>query len=240
MQSASQRRPDMPPPIPSLNARLNWLRAGVLGANDGIVSTAALMVGVAGAGTGAFGILTAGVAALVAGSCSMAVGEYVSVSSQLDSERAAIKREATLLEENPDGQVDQLAHMYELRGLQPATAHQVAVELTEHDPLTAHLDIEYQLDPEELNSPWAAAIASLFAFAIGAAIPLLATVFTPHEHAVWAIALSMLVALIITGVVSARVGASSKRQATFRVLIGGMLALGITFLVGSLFNTSVV
>lgn len=230
----------MPPPIPSLNARLNWLRAGVLGANDGIVSTAALMVGVAGAGTGAFGILTAGVAALVAGSCSMAVGEYVSVSGQRDSERAAIKREATLLEENPDGQVDQLAHMYELRGLQPATAHQVAVELTEHDPLTAHLDIEYQLDPEELNSPWAAAIASLFAFAIGAAIPLLATVFTPHEHAVWAIALSTLVALIITGVVSARVGVSSKRQATFRVLIGGMLALGITFLVGSLFNTSVV
>lgn len=230
----------MPPPIPSLNARLNWLRAGVLGANDGIVSTAALMVGVAGAGTGAFGILTAGVAALVAGSCSMAVGEYVSVSGQRDSERAAIKREATLLEENPDGQVDQLAHMYELRGLQPATAHQVAVELTERDPLTAHLDIEYQLDPEELNSPWAAAIASLFAFAIGAAIPLLATVFTPHEHAVWAIALSTLVALIITGVVSARVGVSSKRQATFRVLIGGMLALGITFLVGSLFNTSVV
>ena len=229
----------MPPPIPSLNSRLNWLRAGVLGANDGIVSTAALMVGVAGAGTGPLGILTAGVAALVAGSCSMAVGEYVSVSSQRDSERAAIEREATLLQENPDGQVDQLAHMYELRGLKPGTAHQVAVELTEHDPLTAHLDIEYQLDPEELNSPWAAAIASLLAFAIGAAIPLLATVFAPHAHAVWAIALSTVIALVITGVVSARIGASSKRQATLRVVIGGMLALGITFLVGSLFNTAV-
>ena len=239
MESAAKRRPDMPPPVPSLSAKLNWLRAGVLGANDGIVSTAALMAGVVGAGTGFMGILTAGVAALVAGSCSMAVGEYVSVSSQRDSERAAIAREEALLNENPEGQVDQLAHMYELRGLAPATAHQVAVELTEHDPLTAHLDIEYQLDPDELNNPWAAALASFVAFACGAAIPLLATALTPHAYAMWALAISTLVALVVTGVLSGRIGSSSKRVSTLRVVIGGMLALGLTFLVGSLFNTSV-
>ena len=111
-------------------SKLNWLRAGVLGANDGVVSTSALMVGVAGAGTSIAGILTAGVAALVAGAFSMAVGEYVSVSSQRDSERAAIRRELRELDENPEGQIDQLAHMYEIRGLSPETAHLVAVELT--------------------------------------------------------------------------------------------------------------
>lgn len=239
MQSARERRPDLPPPVESMNAKLNWLRAAVLGANDGIVSTAALMAGVAGAGTGPGGILTAGVAALSAGALSMAVGEYVSVSGQRDSERAAIEREQQFLSENPDGQIDQLAHMYEERGLSPATAHQVAVELTDRDPLTAHLDIEYRLDPNDLNNPWAAALASMMSFALGAFIPLIATVIFPSQYAILAIAGSTLVALLITGIVSALIGASSRRKSSLRVVVGGMAALGVTFLIGSLFNTPV-
>lgn len=239
MLSARERRPGLPPPVESMNSKLNWLRASVLGANDGIVSTAALMAGVAGAGMGPAGILTAGVAALTAGALSMAVGEYVSVSSQRDSERAAIRREQAFLEENPDGQIDQLAHMYEERGLSPATAHKVAEELTEHDPLSAHLDIEYRLDPDDLNNPWSAAFASMLSFATGAFIPLIATVIFPAQYAIWAIAGSTLVALLITGIVSARIGASSRTKSSLRVVVGGMAALGATFLIGSLFNTPV-
>ena len=239
MQSARERRPDMPPPVQSMSAKLNWLRAAVLGANDGIVSTAALMAGVAGAGMGPAGILTAGVAALTAGALSMAIGEFVSVSSQRDSERAAIEREERFLADNPDGQIDQLAHMYEERGLSPATAHKVAEELTEHDPLSAHLEIEYRLDPEDLNNPWAAAFASMMSFALGAFIPLIATVIIPSQYAIWAIAGSTLLALLITGVLSARVGESSRRKSALRVVVGGMAALGATFLIGSLFDTPV-
>lgn len=239
MRSARERRPDLPPPIDSMSSRLNWLRAAVLGANDGIVSTAALMVGVAGAGTGQTGILLVGVAALTAGSLSMAVGEYISVSSQRDSERAAIRREQQFLEQNPEGQVDQLAHMYEERGLSPATAHQVALELTEHDPLTAHLDIEYGLDPDELNNPWAAAFASMVSFALGAVIPLLAAVLFPNELALPAIVGSTLLALLATGVVSARVGEASTLVASTRVILGGMLALALTFAIGTLFDAPV-
>lgn len=239
MDPAMQRRPDLPPPIESMTSKLNWLRAGVLGANDGIVSTSALMVGVAGAGTSVGGILTAGVAALVAGAFSMGVGEYVSVSSQRDSERAAIKREVALLKQNPDGQVDQLAHMYEERGLQPDTAHRVAVELTGADPLRAHLDVEYKLDPEDLNNPWAAAAASALAFTLGSLIPLLAALLAPSSWMPWSIVAATVLALLITGFVSARIGASSKRAATFRVLIGGIIALTATWFIGSLFGTPV-
>lgn len=237
MDPALQRRPDLPPPVESMMSRLNWLRAGVLGANDGIVSTSALMVGVAGAGMSTAAILTAGVAALVAGAFSMAVGEYVSVSSQRDSERAAIERELALLQANPAGQVDQLAHMYEERGLRPDTAHRVAVELTEADPLRAHLDVEYKLDPEDLNSPWAAAAASALAFTLGSLIPLLAAVVSPSAWMPWPIVLATVVALLITGLVSARIGASRKRLGMLRVLIGGGVALAATWLVGTLLQT---
>lgn len=239
MDPALQRRPDLPKPIESMTARLNWLRAGVLGANDGIVSTSALMVGVAGAGTSFAGVLTAGVAALVAGAFSMGVGEYVSVSSQRDSERAAIRREQELLAANPEGQIDQLAHMYEERGLHPATAHRVAVELTEADPLRAHLDVEYKLDPEDLNNPWAAAGASALAFTLGSLVPLLATLFAPAAWMPWPIVVATLLALLITGFVSARIGGAGKRLGMFRVLIGGIIALAATWLIGSLFDTPV-
>ncbi|GAA3595544.1 membrane protein [Agrococcus terreus] len=239
MDPAMQRRPDLPPPIESLTAKLNWLRAGVLGANDGIVSTSALMVGVAGAGTGPAGILTAGVAALVAGAFSMAVGEYVSVSSQRDSERAAIRREQALLDLDPEGQVDQLAHMYELRGLSPRTAHQVAVELTEHDDLRSHLDVEYRLDPDDLNSPWAAALASAAAFTAGSLVPLLAAALSPNAWGPWPIVVATLLALLLTGVVSARIGGSGKRLGTLRVIVGGTLALAATWAIGALIGSPV-
>lgn len=239
MDPALQRRPDLPKPIESMTARLNWLRAGVLGANDGIVSTSALMVGVAGAGTSFAGVLTAGVAALVAGAFSMAVGEYVSVSSQRDSERAAILREQELLAANPEGQIDQLAHMYEERGLHPATAHRVAVELTEADPLRAHLDVEYNLDPDDLNNPWAAAGASALAFSVGSLIPLLAALLAPTAWMPWPIVAATILALLLTGFVSARIGTSSKRAATLRVLLGGVVALAATWSIGLLLGTPV-
>ncbi|WP_425844046.1 VIT1/CCC1 transporter family protein [Agrococcus sp. TSP3-2-1] len=239
MDPALQRRPDLPPPVGSIASKLNWLRAGVLGANDGIVSTAALMVGVAGAGTSPAGVLTAGVAALVAGAFSMGVGEYVSVSSQRDSERGAIRREEQFLADNPDGQIDQLAHMFEERGLSPATAHTAAVELHERDPLRAHLSIEYNLDPDDLNNPWSAAAASAVAFSLGSLIPLLAALFAPSAWMPWPIVVATMVALLITGFVSARIGASGKRVAMFRVLIGGGIALAATYMIGTLFDTPV-
>lgn len=239
MDPALQRRPDLPPPIESMTSRLNWLRAGVLGANDGIVSTSALMVGVAGAGTSLGGILTAGVAALVAGAFSMGVGEYVSVSSQRDSERAAIDREMVLLQADPAGQIEQLAHMYEERGLRPDTAHRAAVELTEADALRAHLDVEYRLDPDDLNNPWAAAAASGFSFTLGALVPLLAALFSPAAWMPWPIIVATVIALLLTGGVSARIGGSGKTRGMLRVLIGGIIALAATWFIGSLFDTPV-
>jgi vacuolar iron transporter family protein len=239
MDPALQRRPDLPPPVESMTSRLNWLRAGVLGANDGIVSTSALMVGVAGAGTSFAGILTAGVAALVAGAFSMGVGEYVSVSSQRDSERAAIRREEALLVAQPEEQVDQLAHMYELRGLAPDTAHRVAVELTAADPLRAHLDVEYKLDPEDLNNPWSATLASALSFTLGSLVPLLAALFSPAAWMPWSIVVATVVALVLTGLVSARIGGSGKRRGMVRVLVGGVVALAATYFIGTLFNTPV-
>lgn len=239
MPPARDRRPDLPEPVASMTSRLNWLRAGVLGANDGIVSTSALMMGVAGAGLSQVAILTAGVAALVAGACSMGVGEYVSVSSQRDSERAVIAREKDWLAADPEAQIDQLAHMYEERGLSPDTAHKVAEELTAADPLRAHLDIEYKIDPEDLVNPWSAAAASAVSFTCGSLVPLLAAVLLPSSWMPLSIVIATLVALVITGIVSARIGASGKRLATLRVVLGGALALAVTWLVGTLFNTPV-
>src|SRR6478609_2076630 len=154
--------------------RLNWLRAGVLGANDGIVSVAAIVVGVAGATTATAPILTAGVAGLVGGAVSMALGEYVSVSSQSDSEKALIEKERRELEEMPEQELAELAGLYEARGLSPETAQQVAIELTAHDVLAAHLSAELNIDADDVVSPWHAAFASALAFTLGGILPLLA------------------------------------------------------------------
>ena len=164
-----------------LAGRLNWLRAGVLGANDGIVSVASLVVGVAGATTDSATLLAAGVAGLVGGAISMALGEYVSVSSQRDSQRALIEKERGELADNPATELEELAGIYQAKGLSPATARLVAEELTAHDPLTAHLEAELGITENQVVSPWAAAGASALAFALGALLPLLAILLPPPE-----------------------------------------------------------
>jgi VIT1/CCC1 family predicted Fe2+/Mn2+ transporter len=162
-----------------LGARLNRLRAGVLGANDGIVSVAGLVVGVAGVTTERGPLFTAGIAGLVAGAVSMALGEYVSVSSQRDSERAQLDTEERELREEPERELAELAALYEAKGLRPETARTVAVELTERDALAAHLDVELSIDPDNLTNPWQAAGASALAFVLGAVLPLLAILLPP-------------------------------------------------------------
>ena len=199
------------PHAAGLASRLNWLRAGVLGANDGIVSVAALVVGVAAATTDSNVILIAGVASLLAGAISMALGEYVSVSSQRDSERALIAKETWELENEPDEELAELAGFYEAKGLSSATAQQVAVELTKHDALAAHLEVELHITEQDVSNPWHAAYASAIAFTVGAALPLLAVLLPPAEWRIGATFFAVLVALVITGWLSAHLGNSPSR-----------------------------
>jgi len=221
-----------------LAQRLNWLRAGVLGANDGIVSTAAVVVGVAGATSELAPILTAGAAALVGGAISMALGEYVSVSSQSDSERALIAKEKRELREMPDEELDELTGLYEAKGLAPGTARQVAIELTAHDAVAAHLSAELNIDENDVVSAWHAAIASAVAFTIGALLPMLAILLPPAGVRVPVTFVAVLVALALTGWISAWIGGSSKIRAIVRVVLGGALALVATYVVGSLLGAS--
>ena len=221
-----------------LAQRLNWLRAGVLGANDGIVSVAAVVVGVAGATESVPAILTAGLAALVGGAISMALGEYVSVSSQRDSEHALIAKERRELAEMPEEELAELAGLYEARGLTPATAKQVAIELTEHDALRAHLSAELGIDPDDVVSPWHAALASAVAFTIGGILPLL-VILTPAAVRIPLTFGVVLVALAVTGYVAAWIGGSSRGRAMLRVVIGGALALAATFAIGAALGTTV-
>jgi VIT1/CCC1 family predicted Fe2+/Mn2+ transporter len=218
--------------------RLNWLRAGVLGANDGIVSVAAIVVGVAGATSAMAPIFTAGTAGLVGGAISMALGEYVSVSSQRDSQRALIGRERRELAEMPDEELLELAGLYELKGLSPDTAKRVADELTAHDALSAHLEAELGINEDDVVSPWQAAGASALAFFIGAILPMLAILLPPAGIRVPVTFAAVLVALAITGAMSARIGGSPWLRPTLRVVIGGALALGATFLIGTLLGTT--
>lgn len=221
-----------------LAQRLNWLRAGVLGANDGIVSTAAVVVGVAGATSEIAPILTAGTAALVGGAISMALGEYVSVSSQSDSERALIAKEKRELREMPDEELDELTGLYEAKGLAPETARQVAIELTAHDAVAAHLSAELNIDENDVVSAWHAAIASAVAFTIGALLPMLAILLPPAGVRVPVTFVAVLVALALTGWISAWIGGSSRIRAIVRVVLGGALALVATYVVGSLLGAS--
>ena len=221
-------------------AKLNWLRAGVLGANDGIISTAGLVVGVAGATTEIGPIVTAGVAGLVAGAVSMALGEYVSVSSQRDAERALIERERRELAEDPEGETDELAAIYRGRGLSPETAHAVAAELSAIDPFAAHLEAELGLDPNDLTNPTHAAISSGVAFTAGAVLPLAAITLAPADTRVIVTFVAVLLALVLTGTISARLGGAGKRRAVIRLVVGGALAMAVTWGVGLLIGVSVV
>ncbi|MCJ1712919.1 VIT family protein [Curtobacterium sp. VKM Ac-2922] len=221
-----------------LASRLNWLRAGVLGANDGIVSTASIVVGVAGASTSVPAIATAGIAALVGGAISMALGEYVSVSSQKDSQQSLIDKERRELADDPDAELEELTQLWQARGLQRATAEAVAGELTQQDALAAHLSTELGIDEDQVVSPWHAAFASAAAFSIGAVLPLLAILLPPESIRVPVTFVVVLIALALTGATGARIGGGSIRRATVRVVIGGALALAATFVIGSLLGTS--
>jgi len=218
--------------------RLNWLRAGVLGANDGIVSVAAIVVGVAGATAELGPILTAGVAGVVGGAVSMALGEYVSVSSQSDSQRALIEKERRELEEEPEAELAELTALYLAKGLTPETAAKVARELTAHDVLAAHLSAELNIDEEDIVSPWHAAFASAIAFTIGAILPMLAILLPPPGIRVPLTFAAVLVALAITGALGAWIGGGSKTRAAVRVVVGGALALAATFMIGNLLGAS--
>lgn len=215
------------------SALLNWLRAAVLGANDGIVSVAGLVMGVAGATTDRHTIFVAGSAGLVAGALSMGAGEYVSVSTQRDTEKALLEKERRELAEEPEEELAELAGIYRDKGLSEATAIQVATELTAHDALAAHADAELGIDPDELTSPWQAAFASMIAFIVGASLPLLTVMVFSPVHRVWATVVAVAVALAITGFASARFAEADVRRAMLRNVAGGLLAMIVTYAIGS-------
>lgn len=221
------------------NGKLNRLRAAVLGANDGIVSISSIVMGVAGATADTNAITIAGLAALIAGAMSMAVGEYVSVSSQSDAEKSYIREEKQDLKEKPDYELDELAREYMKHGLSKPLSHTVADELTKKDALRAHMRMHFNLDPDDINNPWHAAIASLLAFSVGGIIPFLTIVFFPVRLRIVATVVAVIISLLIVGYVSARAGNANKKRAVLRVLIGGLAAMGITYLVGVIFGTSV-
>ena len=221
----------------SFAPRLNWLRAGILGANDGIVSIAALVVGVAAATSDSGPIVIAGVAGIIAGSLSMGLGEYVSVSSQRDSEASLIKRERQELRDFPEEELAELAEIYKDKGLSPATAALVAKELTAHDAVAAHLDAELGINERQLTNPWHAAISSAISFLAGAALPMLAIILTPEAWRIPLTFVASLVALGLTGGIGAYLGHSPILRPVLRVTAGGALALALTWGIGALLGS---
>lgn len=228
---------DAEPHVAGIAGKLNWLRAGVLGANDGIVSVAAIAVGVAAATPDLAAIVPATAAALIGGALSMALGEYVSVSSQSDSEKALIAKEREELRTMPEAELDELTALYRAQGLTDDTARRVAIELTERDALRAHLAIELNIDPDDLVSPWRAAAASAIAFLTGGVLPF-ATILLPEAVRIPVTFIVVLIALAITGGLGARIGGSPVARATIRVVVGGAIALAATFAIGALLNTT--
>lgn len=226
-------------PHEDVGGKLNWLRAGVLGANDGIVSVAGIVVGVAGATTNNTAILTAGIAGLVAGAFSMAGGEYVSVSTQRDTEQALLRLEKQELKEMPEAEERELAEIYEEKGLSPELAAKVARELSEKDPLQAHAEAELGIDPGNLTSPWQAAWASLVSFTCGGLLPLLAIAWVGVSLRVLACAAAVVVGLTLTGWVSARLGDAHVGRAIARNVGVGALTMLVTYFVGVIFGVTV-
>lgn len=220
----------------ALGSKLNWLRAGVLGANDGIVSVAGIVMGVAGATSDAFAILIAGLAGLVAGALSMAGGEYVSVSTQRDTEIAALNRQREALDTEPERELKALAHAYHSKGISAELSLQVATELSAKDALAAHAEAELGIDSNEPVSPWLAALASAIAFTLGAGVPLLTKVLTPGVLSTVA---AVLIALALTGYVSARLGEAPVLRPILRNLAVGSLSMGMAHYVGILVGTGI-
>ena len=219
--------------------RIGWLRAAVLGANDGIVSTASLIVGVAAAETAKTNVLVAGVAGLVAGAMSMAAGEYVSVSSQADTENADLARERAELASDPDFELRELQTIYEKRGLEPDLARQVATQLMAHDALGAHARDELGISEVHAARPVQAALASAGTFSVGAALPLIVAALAPTARVILLVALTSLIFLALLGGVAASAGGAGIGRAAARVTFWGALALAITALIGRLFGTTV-
>lgn len=211
---------------------LNWLRAGVLGANDGIVSTAAIIFGVAGASASHGTVMLAGIAAVAAGAMSMAVGEYVSVSTQRDLEQTELEREKIELARNPERQLAILARLFEQRGVTPQVATKVARQMSEKDALSVHARAELGIDPENVTNPWAAALASMLSFLVGGAIPIAALLLSPRAIEIWVAGAAVLVAMALTGIISARLGRTPVGRSVVRNVAGGLLALAITYGVG--------
>lgn len=214
--------------------RLNWLRAGVLGANDGIVSTAGLVMGIAGAGGDSSAIFIAGVAGLVAGSISMAGGEYTSVSAQRDSELAALDKERQELREDPERELRELAWFYEQKGLSAETANTVARELSERDALKAHAEAELGIDSGQQVSPGQAALSSFISFALGSLLPLLAITGPWIDIRIQATIFAVVLSLAITGFVGAKIGGAKSTKAVIRNVVVSALTMGITYAIGSL------
>ena len=223
----------------SMAAKLNWLRAGVLGANDGIVSTAGLVMGVAGATKDSTGILIAGIAGLVAGSISMAGGEYTSVSAQKDSEKAALAKERKELASDPEGELRELAWFYEQKGLSIDLATKVAKELTAKDALKAHAEAELGIDSEQHASPGQAAVASFIAFAAGSLLPLVAVTGPWVAYRIPVTVTAVVLSLAITGYVGAKIGGAKSTTAIMRNVVVSLLTMGITYGIGLLVGTSI-
>jgi VIT1/CCC1 family predicted Fe2+/Mn2+ transporter len=219
--------------------RIGWLRAAVLGANDGIVSTASLIVGVAAAANGKSEILIAGTAGLVAGAMSMAAGEYVSVSSQADTEAADLARERRELQEKPEAELDELAGIYEKRGLDNALARKVAEELMRHNALEAHMRDELGLSIVTAARPVQAAFTSAATFAAGASLPLLVALIAPASYVIASVTAATLISLVLLGALGARAGGANSLRAIARVTFWGALALLVTAAIGRLFGTVV-
>ncbi|RQP07312.1 MAG: VIT family protein [Paracoccus sp. BP8] len=232
-------QPSAHPDDPHYVSRMGWLRASVLGANDGIVSVGALIVGVAAADPGPEAILIAGLAGLVAGAMSMAMGEYVSVSSQSDTERADIAREHAALREMPEEELHELAAIYESRGMTPGTALQAAREVTEHDALAAHVRDELGLSEASNANPLQAALASAATFSIAAAVPLLAAILAPGGAVIASVLVAVVAALGVLGALGAWAGGAPPGRAVLRVILGGIVALAVTAGIGKLVGVAV-
>lgn len=216
--------------------RIGWLRAGVLGANDGIVSTASLIVGVAAASLDRNGILIAGVAGLVAGAMSMAAGEYVSVSSQSDTERADLETESKALEDAPEAELDELTQIYESRGVEKELARQVAIQLTEHDGLATHARDELGISETVSSRPVQAALTSAATFSVGAILPLAAVAVTPVSATISVVSITSLVCLALLGAISARAGGADAVKGAIRVTLWGAIAMAATAGIGAVFG----
>jgi len=214
----------------------NWLRAAVLGSNDGIISIAGLVIGVAEATQSKTAILIAGLAGIVAGAMSMAVGEYLSVSTQRDTENALLANERRDLVNHPDEELANLVSAYESDGMDPKIAKIVALELTKTNAFTTHAEVDLHIDPKHLTNPWSAVFASVGSFIAGALIPLAAVLVSTEKYTVTITFVSVIVALIITGLISAKVSGANVFKSTLRVVVGGAIAMVVTYAIGNLFK----